>query len=184
MVVVKNLLTLFVLFMTLTTVHCQYWKPVAREHLSWESYVQGSYNIIGETDTTLTDGIWGTIGAQWHLNKFKGNEFGSHVLFNIGYFSRWDTRNFGKQRNYTASIGYGINDEDYLFATGIVTYFWHENALGLTLEGKVYPFDKVFFDKVNLAFTLGFTGYSPLDNFITNFTGAVSPGINLNFKIR
>lgn len=179
---IKKLLVLLTLFITTTTVHCQYWKPVAREHLSWESYAQASYNIIGETDSTLTDGVWGVVGAQWELNKFKGNEFASHLLFNIGYFSRWDSRNFGKQRNNTASIGYGFNDEDYIFGTAIITYFWQEKAVGLTIEGKVYPFNRVLFDRVNIAFTLGISAFSQIED-VRNFTGMVSPGINLNFKL-
>lgn len=175
--------SIFIVFLFICNLsYGQYWPTNSREHLSKESYVQGGYNIIAETDTTLSDGIWGNIGAQFLFNKKMQNEFASHLLFNIGYFSRWDSRAEEKRRNYSASVGFGINDEDYVFGTGIVTYLWQENAIMIGLEGKIYPFNKFIFDRVNLAFVLGFSGYKPLVGK-HSLTAVIQPGINLNFKL-
>ena len=181
MVSLKKILTISFLFIC-TLSFSQYWPSNSREHLSRESYVQTSYNIIFDTDTTLTDGVWGRVGAQFLFNKRMHNEFASHLLFDIGYFSRWDTRELGRSRNYSMTLGYGFNDEDYIFGTALLTYIWQSNAIMVTTEAKIYPFNKVFFDKVNLAFTVGISAYKPLKGK-ANPTAIIQPGINLNFKI-
>ena len=80
------------------------------------------------------------------------------------------------------TLGYGFNDEDYIFGTALVTYIWQSNAIMVTTEAKIYPFNKVFFDRVNLAFTVGISAYKPLTGKASP-TAIIQPGINLNFKI-